>query len=84
MIGFTSSIALEMTREAIRVAPVDWAGAGLSHKEMDELADLMLRLIASMLIDPPDPSRTGASLRRYLRRWIAPALLGVGRDSSHV
>jgi len=82
MTGFTSSIAVEMTREAIRLAPVDWAGAGLSHKEMEELADLMLRLIASMLIDPPDPPRTGASLRRYLRRWIAPALI-IGRDASH-
>ncbi len=84
MTGFTSSIALEMTREAIRLAPVDWAGAGLSHMEIEELADLMLRLIASMLIDPPDPPRTGASLRRYLRRWIAPALVGVGREAAHV
>ncbi len=80
--GFTSSIAVEMTREAIRLAPVDWADAGLSHNEMDELVELMLRLIASMLIDPPHPARTGASLRTYLRRWIAPALAGVGHDAS--
>ena len=73
-----------MTREAIRLAPVDWAGAGLSHQEIEELADFMLRLIASMLIDPPDPPRTGASLRRYLRRWIAPAFVGVDREASHV
>ncbi len=81
--GFTSSIAVEKTREAIRLAPVNWADAGLSHEEIDELVDLMLRLIASMLVDPPDPPRTGASLRRYLRRWIAPALIAVGRDTSH-
>lgn len=72
--GFTSPVAHEMTREALRVSSIDWPAAGFSRRDLDELVDLMLRLIASMLIDPPDPPYGKAKLRRYLRRWVAPAI----------
>ena len=72
--GFTSSIAVEMTRAAFRSSSIDWRALGFSRTELDELIDLMLRLIASLLIDPPDPPFTRAKLRRYLRRWVAPAV----------
>jgi AcrR family transcriptional regulator len=71
--GFTSSVAIEMTREAFRRSLIDWRALGFSRTDLDDLIDLMLRLIASMLIDPPDPPYTKSKLRRYLRRWIAPA-----------
>lgn len=72
--GFTSSVAVDMTRGAFRDSSIDWPALGFSNKDIDELIDLMLRLIASMLIDPPDPQYSKAKLRRYLRRWIAPAI----------
>ena len=72
--GFTSSIAVEMTREAFRVSSIDWRALGFSRAELDELIDLMLRLIASMLIDPPDPPYGSVKLRHFLRRWIGPAI----------
>jgi AcrR family transcriptional regulator len=53
--GFTSSVAQRMTREAFRVSAIDWRALGFSRTDLDELIDLMLRLIASFLIDPPDP-----------------------------
>src|SRR5438445_6767775 len=72
--GFTPSVAVDMTREVFRSSSIDWPALGFSQSDIDELIDLMLRLIASMLIDPPDPPYTKAKLRRYLRRWIAPAV----------
>lgn len=72
--GFTSPVAVEMTRRAFRLSSIDWEAHGLSEIEIDELIHLMLRLIASMLIDPPAPPYTKSELRRYLRRWIAPAV----------
>jgi AcrR family transcriptional regulator len=71
--GFTSPTAVAMTRETLRQSSIDWEAHGFSENEIDELVHLMLRLIASMLIDPPDAGST-SELRRYLRRWIAPAV----------
>jgi AcrR family transcriptional regulator len=72
--GFTSSVAVDMTRQAFRHSSIDWDAHGFSQQDIDELSHLMLRLIASMLIDPPEPPYSKSELRRYLRRWIAPAV----------
>jgi hypothetical protein len=72
--GFTSSVAVEMTRRAFRSSSVDWNAHGFTDQDIDDLIHLVLRLIASMLVDPPDPRPTPAELRRFFRRWIAPAV----------
>ncbi len=72
--GFTSPVAVDMTRRVFRLSSIDWDTHGFSQQDIDELIHLMLRLIASMLIDPPEPPYTKSELRRYLRRWIAPAV----------
>jgi AcrR family transcriptional regulator len=76
--GFTSPVAVDMTRRAMHLSSVDWDAHGLAHNEIDELVHLMLRLVASMLIDPPNPPFSKSELRRYLRRWVAPAVEKVG------
>lgn len=78
--GFTSPVAVDITRQAFRLSSIDWDTHGFSQRDIDELSHLMLRLIASMLIDPPEPPYTKAELRRYLRRWIAPAVEMVALD----
>jgi AcrR family transcriptional regulator len=72
--GFTASVSIETTRELFKRAPFDWVAAGYPERELDELAELLLRVTQSMVIDPPDPPRSGRQLRRYLRRWIGPAM----------
>ena len=78
--GFTSPVAVDITRQAFRLSSIDWDTHGFSQRDIDELSHLMLRLIASMLIDPPEPPYTKAELRRYLWRWIAPAVEKVALD----
>jgi AcrR family transcriptional regulator len=75
--GFTSPVAVDMTRRVLRLSSIDWDAAGFSERDIGELVHLMLRLIASMLIDPPNPAYTSSELRHYLRRWIAPAVQSV-------
>lgn len=53
---------------------VDWAAAGFTDDELAEVAEYLLRVIQSFIIDPGRPPRSGRQLRQYLRRWVAPAL----------
>ncbi|ADP80939.1 TetR/AcrR family transcriptional regulator [Pseudofrankia inefficax] len=76
--GVTSTVAMEFGKELFRRSTVDWAAAGYDDHRLDELIELMLRLLQSMTIDPPDPPRTGQELRDYLERWIGPAVALAG------
>jgi AcrR family transcriptional regulator len=72
--GVTSPEAMAVGREVVKRAPIDWPARGYDSKEIDELIELMLRILQSMTIDPHTPPRTPRQLRRFLRRWLAPAL----------
>ncbi|MGB8502031.1 TetR/AcrR family transcriptional regulator [Mycobacterium sp.] len=62
-------------RTILEHTQVDWPAVGYDDKALDELVEFLLRIIQSMVIAPPEPPRSGPELRRYLRRWLAPALL---------
>lgn len=53
---------------------IDWAAMGYDDDTIDGLVEFLLRIIQSMIIAPPEPPRTSAGLRAYLRRWIGPAI----------
>ncbi len=61
-------------RAILHHAQIDWDQLGYDDRAIDELIELLLRLIQSMVVAPPEPPRTGAELRAYLHRWIGPAL----------
>ncbi len=71
----TSDVALQFANRMLRRFDVDWAGGGFTETELDELAEHLLRIIQSFVIDPGRPPRTGQELRRYLRRWVGSAIL---------
>jgi AcrR family transcriptional regulator len=58
---------------------IDWAALGYDEQTLDELVEFLLRIIQSMVIAPPEPRRSSAELRAYLRRWIGPALSAPAR-----
>lgn len=72
--GMTSDVALDFAHSMVRRLDVDWAGLGFSDADLDELAEHLLRIIQSFVIDPGRPPRRGAELRRYLRRWVGGAI----------
>ncbi|WKG02721.1 TetR/AcrR family transcriptional regulator [Mycolicibacterium sp. HK-90] len=72
----TSDVAVDFARALLRKFDVDWAGLGYTDADLDELAEHLLRIIQSFVIDPGRPPRTGEALRSYLRRWVGAAVVG--------
>ncbi len=68
----TSAFSRSIGRELLKRSSVDWVAEGYEDTELDELVELMLRMLQSMTTDPPTPQRTGTDLRRYFRRWLSP------------
>jgi AcrR family transcriptional regulator len=77
----TSDVALQFANRMLRRFDVDWAGSGFTEADLDDLAEHLLRIIQSFVIDPGRPPRTGQELRRYLARWVGGAILPHGSTS---
>jgi AcrR family transcriptional regulator len=60
--------------EKLRRFPVDWDAGGVLDADLAGLAEMILRLLISMLQNPFDPPRPEADARAFLERWLAPAL----------
>ncbi|KAA0082407.1 TetR/AcrR family transcriptional regulator [Mycolicibacterium sp. P9-64] len=72
--GVTSDVALQFANALLRRFDVDWAALGFTDDGLDELAEHLLRIIQSFILDPGRPPRTGEDLRDYLRRWVGSAV----------
>jgi hypothetical protein len=70
----TSDVAQDFAHAMVRRFDVDWAGQGFTDADLDELAEHLLRIIQSFVIDPGRPPRQGDELRDYLRRWVGAAI----------
>ncbi|WP_197375475.1 TetR/AcrR family transcriptional regulator [Mycolicibacterium baixiangningiae] len=70
----TSDVALQFANAMVRRFDVDWTALGFSDQELDELAEFLLRIIQSFVVDPGRPPRTGDALRGFLRRWVGAAV----------
>ncbi|TGD85805.1 TetR/AcrR family transcriptional regulator [Mycolicibacterium sp. CH28] len=80
-VDITSDVALTFAGSMLRRFDVDWAAIGFDDSDVDELAEHLLRIIQSFMVDPGRPPRRGADLRRYLRTWVGAALVGRPADS---
>lgn len=72
--GVTSDVAIGFGRSILQRFGVDWAAAGFAGRGLDELVEIMLRMLQSLIVDPGRPPRTRRELRRFLEDWIAPAV----------
>ncbi len=72
--SMTSDVALQFAHSMVRRFDVDWIAEGFGDDDLNELAEHLLRIIQSFVIDPGRPPRTGEELRRYLRRWVGGAV----------
>ena len=70
----TSDEAMLFANSMLRRFDVDWAAHGFTHGDLDELAEHLLRIIQSFVIDPGRPPRRGVELRDYMRRWVGAAV----------
>lgn len=90
--GISSAVATEISHGALRAVVEGGPNATespLTASEVEELTELILRLLQSFLTDPGPRPRTDAELRTFFRRWLLPAIdrpetvrgLGQGQDS---
>jgi AcrR family transcriptional regulator len=73
-VPIVSDTALAFGRSMLRRFDVDWEYYGFDEAGLDELNEFSLRVLHSFLADPGRPPRSRAELRRYLTRWIGPAI----------
>lgn len=71
--GVTSPTSMIFARSMLQRMHVDWAACGYDNAGLDELAEFGLRILQSLVLDPPG-ARRPSELREYLRRWVAPAV----------
>ncbi len=73
-VSIISDTALAFGRSMLHRYDIDWEKYGFDEAGLDELNEFCLRVLHSFLADPGRPPRSGADLRRYLMRWIGPAI----------
>ncbi|WP_407686300.1 TetR/AcrR family transcriptional regulator [Mycobacterium sp. HUMS_1102779] len=69
-----SDTALAFGRSMLHRFDINWESHGFDEAALDELNEFCLRVLHSFLADPGRPPRSGPELRRYLTRWIGPAI----------
>lgn len=67
-----SAVTMEVSHTALRAVNQDWSP--LIPQEVDELAELILRLLESFLTEPGTRPRSEPELRAFLKRWLLPAI----------
>ena len=74
--GVSSPEATAFGHSMLARMNVDWAACGYDSEDLDGLVQFGLRLLRSLVLDPP-PRRNRAQLRAFLQRWFAPAIRSV-------
>lgn len=75
VVSLTSDTAIAFCLSVFHRLDVDWKLHGFDDGALRELAEMTLRTVQSMLTDPGDLPRRGAALRRFVARWLGPAIL---------
>lgn len=73
--SLTSDTAIAFCVSVFHRLDVDWELHGFDTAALRELAEMTLRTIQSLLTDPGQAPRTGSALRRFVTRWLGPAIL---------
>ncbi len=80
--GMVRPASIKRSRIMLESNKIDWAALGYGRADLDDLLAILIRIVQSMIIAPSDPPRTGAELRAFLRRWIAPMIVRPGSRRS--
>ncbi|OBB60418.1 TetR family transcriptional regulator [Mycobacterium sp. 852013-51886_SCH5428379] len=72
--SLTSDTAKTLCLSFFHRLDVDWPLHGFDTAGCDDLAEMTLRTVQSMLTDPGQ-QRTGTELRHFVRRWLGPAIV---------
>jgi AcrR family transcriptional regulator len=72
--GLTSAEAQAFGMTMIKRFDVEWDHYGYDDASLGELVEYLLRTMQSFFVSPGTPPRSDDEMRRYLRRWVGPAV----------
>ncbi|UQA91476.1 hypothetical protein K9S39_05925 [Streptomyces halobius] len=72
--GATTRHTIAYGAKMLQRFPVDWATADIGADDLDGPAEIIMRLLTSLLQHPSEPPQDETQLRTLLNRWLAPAL----------
>lgn len=72
--SLTADTALAFSRSMLHRYDVDWDDNGFDEEALSELAEFLLRILYSFLVDSNQTPRSGPALRTFLARWVGPAV----------
>src|ERR1700759_2051962 len=73
--SLSSDTAISVCLTPFHQLDVDWKLHGFDTLALRELAEMTLRTVQSLLTDPGQEPREGLALRRFVARWLGPAIL---------
>ncbi|MCV7302976.1 TetR/AcrR family transcriptional regulator [Mycobacterium barrassiae] len=73
--SLSSDTAKAFCLSFFRRLDVDWELHGFDKVGLEDLAEITLRTVQSMLTDPGVSPRSGVALRRFVARWLGPAIV---------
>jgi AcrR family transcriptional regulator len=73
--SLTSDTAIAFCMAVFHRLEIDWKLHGFDATALNELAEMTLRTVQSLLTDPGQRQRDGIALRRFVARWLGPAIL---------
>ncbi|MDG5485208.1 TetR/AcrR family transcriptional regulator [Mycolicibacterium gadium] len=73
--SLTSDTAIAFCLAVFQRLDVDWTLHGFDTAALRDLAEMTLRTVQSLLTDPGQRQRDGDALRRFVARWLGPAIL---------
>lgn len=74
-VSLSSDTAIAFCLSVFHRLDVDWELHGFDTIALRELAEMTLRTLQSLLTDPGQPPREELALRRFVARWLGPAIL---------
>ncbi|WP_422746993.1 TetR/AcrR family transcriptional regulator [Mycobacterium sp. WMMD1722] len=73
--SLTSDTATTFCLSFFRRLDVNWELHGFTGTALDQLAEMTLRTVQSLLTDPPGSRSDERELRSFIARWLGPAIL---------
>jgi AcrR family transcriptional regulator len=75
VVSLTSDTAIAFCLSVFQRFDVDWKLHGFDTAALGELAEMTLRTVQSLLTDPGESTRDEVALRRFVAKWLGPAIL---------
>ncbi|MBE7162152.1 MAG: TetR/AcrR family transcriptional regulator [Williamsia herbipolensis] len=72
--AIVSSTSIAAVNTMLGRLEVDWAASGFDEDALADLSEFILRLLYSYLVDRNAVPHDGVRLRRFLARWVGPAV----------